>query len=801
MVSRYLKWCARRRRSLAAGAVALFVVGVALASKLELRTAFSELLPTDDPGVVTLAKTQKQMGDLSLLLIGISSPDREANLRYAEILTQKLRSLPRGICELASFHIRDMQTFVRNNRWLYVSEPDLEAIRDRIRNEISKRKNPLFVDLGDDEESLDDLKTRIATKGALPGRFADGYFAEAKGQYVWIAALPPGGLFGEHAGETLLKAAQDLIAANPPERQHPGMRVHVGGPIVTALANRRAVEQDILWVTVTCIAVVIASLIFYFRRLGAVPLVGIPAVLGTVLAFAFAKLAFGYLNSSTAFLGSIILGNGINYAIVLIARYEEEKHRTASTMAALTTAVGGVWRPTLVAACCASAAYLSLMVTSFRGFSQFGAMGGVGCLFSWAATFVVLPALILIVDREGSASRPRRGPVRLGWLGGLVRRRHRALLVGSLVVTTAAIVTSRHFLHDPFEYDFRRLSTRLSSTDEAKKFQQNMDGLFGRWPSPTVIIVPRTDDAEKAVAAIRRQDEVQPGPPVIGQIVTVHDLLPGTPAVQERKLGVLRQIRKLVVDPALAVLNEQEKKQLTEATPPDTLKVLQPADLPALVRRPFTEVDGQIGRVVLVYPVEERLSVWNGRDLLRLASVLQHLRLDDGRVVDTSGSAVIFGAMIRSILHDGPVATISAALAIFVIVLLTMRPRRFALLALGALAIGVLWMVGAAGWWGVKVTFLNFIALPITFGIGVEYAVNVMARYQEGKDPAEAVSSTGGAVALCSWTTIVGYGSLLAAQNQALRGFGSMAILGEVSCLVAGIVTLPAFLALTRRPT
>ena len=54
--------------------------------------------------------------------------------------------------------------------------------------------------------------------------------------------------------------------------------------------------------------------------------------------------------------------------------------------------------------------------------------------------------------------------------------------------------------------------------------------------------------------------------------------------------------------------------------------------------------------------------------------------------------------------------------------------------------------------------------------------------------------STGAAVALCSWTTIVGYGSLLAASNQALNGFGMMAIIGEVVCLSAAIVALPALL-------
>ena len=52
--------------------------------------------------------------------------------------------------------------------------------------------------------------------------------------------------------------------------------------------------------------------------------------------------------------------------------------------------------------------------------------------------------------------------------------------------------------------------------------------------------------------------------------------------------------------------------------------------------------------------------------------------------------------------------------------------------------------------------------------------------------------SAGGAVLLCSWTTIVGYGSLLAAHSQALRGFGALAILGEIACLAAALVAAPA---------
>ena len=100
----------------------------------------------------------------------------------------------------------------------------------------------------------------------------------------------------------------------------------------------------------------------------------------------------------------------------------------------------------------------------------------------------------------------------------------------------------------------------------------------------------------------------------------------------------------------------------------------------------------------------------------------------------------------------------------------------------------------------IRINFLSFIAFPITFGIGVEYALNVIYRHRQ--DPtalAATVSGTGRAVALCSLTTIIGYGSLLLARNQALLSFGLLAVLGEICCLAVAVVALPAALAALAR--
>lgn len=794
-ISRYHGWVVRHPVRIL---VVAFLVGIAatvLASRLQLKTAIAELLPSDDPGVVALEKTHKRIGDLTLLLIGIRSPDPAANVRYAEVLTQKLRALPPNVISLATYHVRDVREFFQDNKWLYVSEADLEAIHDRLRSEINRRKNPLYVSLGEDE-SVDSLRERLTAKTGLDERFPGGVFTSKDGKYVWIAALPPGGLFVENAGEGLFNAAGKLIAEEPPSKYHPEMVAERAGPIATAIATRNGVERDIVWVTVTCLIVVALSIGFYFRRVRAIPLTGIPAALGTVVAFAVAELAFGYLNSSTAFLGSIIIGNGINYAIMLMSRYEEHRAKGDDPNEALRCALGGLWRPTLVAAVSASASYASLMVTSFRGFYQFGVMGGAGVLACWLATFGTLPAMLILLDRREpkGASRSARPPLSFIALGRFLERNATAVTVVSIVLGLLSVVGTRHFLKDPFEYDFRKLNTKLHTTEDAKQFAVSLDKLFGRWHSPTILLADEPGEVELMKAAIRRQDSQVPGPDVIGQIVTINDLLPGTPEAQQRKLELLGKIRKLTRDPALEVLSEKERAELDKVNPPDNLRVLSPADLPQIARRPFTEVDGALGRVVLVYPPEQGVSVWNGRDLLRIASVLQRLELSNGKTIETSGSAVVFGSMIRSVLHDGPIATVASLVTVLIIIAFSIRPSAAGLMALGTMAFGVLLMVGAAGVAQVRVTFLNFIALPITFGIGAEYALNVIARYREERDVSRAVVSTGAAVAMCSWTTIVGYGSLLAAENQALQGFGLMAILGEIACLGAAIVTLPALL-------
>jgi predicted RND superfamily exporter protein len=234
----------------------------------------------------------------------------------------------------------------------------------------------------------------------------------------------------------------------------------------------------------------------------------------------------------------------------------------------------------------------------------------------------------------------------------------------------------------------------------------------------------------------------------------------------------------------------------------DELRPIRADDLPRPLVVGLREGDGVMGRTLLVYPRPSAV-LWKA-DSIRLfvqtlrtyASAEANHESRPGRV---AGSIPLSDDILQSIAHDAPLA--SAVSFVGVVGALVALDREVAGWVAGSLVLGVLWLVGATLGLGIKINFSNFIAFPITCGIGVDYAVNVMNRYiQDGsRDISGAVRSTGGAVALCSLTTIIGYSSLLLAKNRALFLFGLVAVLGEIACLTAAVVALPAWLVCERK--
>jgi hypothetical protein len=226
-----------------------------------------------------------------------------------------------------------------------------------------------------------------------------------------------------------------------------------------------------------------------------------------------------------------------------------------------------------------------------------------------------------------------------------------------------------------------------------------------------------------------------------------------------------------------------------------------PKDLPPLLRRRFEEIDGRVGTIFYVRFKEVNFS--DGHILLRIAHTTDNVHLRGGTVVQTASHSTIFAEIVSSMERDGPLATLVSFLAVVVVVIFATGSVRGALAVLCALCLGVVWTIGSAAHDGMKLNFFNFIALPITFGIGSEYPFNVFDRSRLLRgDISSSLRLSGGAVALCSYTTAVGYSSMLVSDQRALQSFGRLAMTGEIACACAALFFLPALLHVLapRRP-
>jgi hypothetical protein len=309
-------------------------------------------------------------------------------------------------------------------------------------------------------------------------------------------------------------------------------------------------------------------------------------------------------------------------------------------------------------------------------------------------------------------------------------------------------------------------------------------------------------DTPAEVPLVKQQilanDAADPHGRLVAQVATIDDLLPGTEAEQKQKLEILSRIRDRLTPAVLAAMPPDERPRVEELIPPESLKPLYASDLPALLRRRFEEANGTLGTVFYV-KYKNDVSLSDGRNLLRIARTTDNIVLPDGRLVQTASRSTIFAEIIRSLERDGPLATAASLAAVMVVVLFATAGVRGFVLVVASLIMGVLWTMGGAALTDMKLNFVNFVALPITFGIGCEYPFNVFDRSRLlGGDVTSALKRTGGAVALCSFTTTVGYGSLLFNDSQALQSFGRIAMSGEITCIAAALVVLPSLLHIWR---
>ena len=834
--------------------VALISVALsgAMAGRLELHTAFGELLPENKESVIVADEVNERLPAISTLTVVVEGSDDEGLKRFVDALAPKIEAIGPPLVGRVDRGVQAARQFFEDYAFLYAERELVEdvaaQIDERYEYEIAKRAGTWF---DDDyvpppltEESLRErllARARGETdedepqkKGTSPeddpapksktmpktafaeaeARYPDGYYLDPKSHTIVLNVLTPVRPGDIEQSEQLQEAVARAVAETDLRSFDPTAKVGYGGNLLTSAETYQQIKDDLAHVGVWGVSLILGIVFLYYLRLRTVVAMTLTVGIGASWTFGLAELLIGHLNSSTGFLFSIVVGNGINFGIIYMARYLEAR-RTEDAPASLLIAHRQTWLSTLTAAGAATAAYGSLAVTDFRGFKHFGLIGGTGMLLCWLATYLFLPAILTASERLSPIVPPKGIVAKLRGLYGrpfafLAGRYPRAVLLVAMAITVvSSVLACRYVVADPMEYNMRMIANDpADQPSEARRLGKVADKIVGRrGQDGLAIATDRLDQVLPLKAALeRRWAEAPEGNKPFEKVVTIHSLLPEE---QEDKLATVKATRaKLERAHERGFLSDEQWAKIDALLPAERMRTIGIDDLPEQVARSFTEKDGTRGRLVYIVPTKGR-SVWDGKYLIEWADSFRRTELPDGSVVKGSGRSVIFADVIMAIIEDAPKAIIASVLFTLLIVLVAFRGSLAGVGVLLSVLVGLLWTVGILAVWNtswpegslrelelapLKLNFLNFVALPITVGVGADYAVNVMQRYRLAGQMERAVVETGGAVVLCSLTTMLGYSALTASANRAIRSFGVAAAAGEICCVITGVLVLPAFL-------
>jgi len=798
---RLVGWLLRRRHVVLGTAALSLLVGGFFTAKLysSLRSDLEELLPETAPSVLAARNIGPKLNPVSNLYLVLEGTDPHALQRFADALAARLRALGPDVVQDVSYRSDEQEAFLRTFGAFYLSEEDLRTLLGRIRARVAwekQRHNPVLhlvdEDAPADPPSLDfsDLEEKYGLQSL--DHFRDGYYQTPDGHLLALLVAPSEKVRGYRDSKQFVERVHAEVESLGPAGYDATLRIGFTGEVETPLEEQQSLISDLAASTVAVLVFVLAALFLFYRRWMPILALATALSVGTTATFGLSWFLIGYLNANTAFLGSIVLGNGINVAIILVARYCEERSRGLGVDDALHLAWSGSLAATFVASFAAGLAYLSLATTDFRGFSQFGVIGGLGMALNWLAAFLVLPPLIATLEgwRPESFLPRRPGHPWAAAAADLVEAHGAAIRALSALLLGASLVAVFSYRGPLLETEVARVRSQRSLASGATFWSSKLDEIFRTYLSPMVLRAETPGDLDRTLQVLARKRAELGATDPLREVRTLSSALPLDAA---QKLPLVKQLRQAFAESRLEQLPPEVRARAQRLRPPVDARPPTLSDLPRTVRRALTERDGSTGRIALAFP--RKVGVLNADELEAIRELLRG-SIDDSRAsTEALAQPLLVADINAAIVRDGPRATLVALLAVCALVALVFRRLGPTLLTCGSLLLGVAWLVGAAAAAQVRLNFLNFVVLPITFGIGVDYSVNIVQRYRLAGQPSmhAVLRETGAAVALCSATTVIGYASLLFADNRALRGFGLLASLGEVCCLAAAFFALPAW--------
>lgn len=555
---------------------------------------------------------------------------------------------------------------------------------------------------------------------------------------------------------------------------------------------------------------------------------------GTAWSFGFTTLAVGHLNILSLSFAAMLIGLGIDFAIVYLSHYIDLRHQGHPLQDAVLETSTNVGAGIFTAGMLAAVAFFSAIFTDFIGVAELGLISGGGILLCLVATFWVLPALLAAFDHM----KPRELPT--PFKGKRLKYFISQYPVAATVLSSAVILGLAYKALD-VKYDFNLLNLQaegLEAVDLQNRVFEQSDGsiLFAvsladnpkqalelkkKFEAlPTVHHVeelasvwPQHPEAETKLLVQAIQAELSQLPSDIPQLSPVD---PKTAGEQMQEMyamlktipsrtaaGSAKTLDRLL-DRINEIPNAEMQAQLLTgfqtAIASDLLQRLrslatmanaepiQLADLPAGLASRFVSKKGEW--LLQIYP---KMQVW---DIEPLAEFIKEIRRVDS---DVTGTPLQTYEASRSIKRSYEQAAVYALIAVFCILMLDYRSVKQSLLALLPPAAGLVMTFGVLVLMKQDLNPANMILLPLILGIGVDGGVHVVHDFRLQTRRYRTSSSTINAIILTATTSMVGFGSMMVAKHRGLYSLGLVLTIGVTCCLFIALVMIPSILTLISR--
>ncbi len=618
-----------------------------------------------------------------------------------------------------------------------------------------------------------------------------------------------------------------------------GLEIDLTGAYAIAAASERAIRGDMIASVIgSVICLQLLFILAYRRPFRTFLLAFVPVALGILYGFGIYSIFSRSLSPSTAVLGAILAGLGIDYAVLYLSRYltTASSEAPARRSAATTLAIG----PALVAACITSViGFLVIWGSHIQALRDFAIVGSLGLGAALITVLWVLPALLALADARGSLAVGRSKQldsahgqqVRISaqpLLQAIARHPRKAIALSFLLFLAALAVLFSAKVMLPMESDMTVMHPRPNAPLEA---QAKLVQRFGADPA-SLLVHLHADSPRQLVELAHEVAHRLDTPPVrsagVAGTFGLSALLPDPRLIASRQAAmtpdqaraIVAEFRRAIADssfspeayepyaqfleklldrPHAPTLQDLKRYPTLAATllSRDTLVGQGPPEAITLLSLRHS-LNDRAGRVAAVTAVREALTGLPGATLTGL-SVIQ---LDTEAIIArdlprwllwAGGLATLYllghfwlGGREKTDRGEGRWFFISATV-------LALLPAIFSL----ACRLAFMHLADQ------KLNLMNLIAIPLLIGIDVDYGIFLVSLARQARrDRTSATAAMGAsahAICISAFSTILGFGSLITTSVPAIRSLGWAMSVGVATCLFASLFLLAPILILRAR--